>query len=91
MPPANVLGGGELVSRCAHVAGFKGFGTGAQLLRFAPSRYREQGCGWMSQAFSGGTKGASAHVCSRGRSPPGESPAADAGRDPACMGSILHP
>lgn len=58
MPPANVLGSGELVSRCAHTAGFRHLGPALSSCVSPHPRYREQGCGGMSQPFSGGTKGA---------------------------------
>lgn len=61
MPPADVPGGGERVSRCAHAAGFRRLGP-ALSSRVSPHpRYREQGCGGMSQPFRGGTKGQ--HSC----------------------------
>lgn len=46
MPPANVLGCGELVSRCAHVVGFKHLGPALSSLYFTPSPLQEAGlCG----------------------------------------------
>lgn len=71
MPPADVLGCGELVSRCAHVLGFKHLGLALSSLYFTPSPL--QGCVGMSQPCSGGTKGA-AHTSEAVAAPRQETP-----------------
>lgn len=88
MPPADVLG--ACVSLCPR-GGFQVFGTSAQLLRSTPSPLQVAGLWGDVTALQWWHKRGSAHVHSHGRSLPGGSSAADADRDPACMGSILHP
>lgn len=86
MPPADVLGGGERVSRCSHTVGFRGLGAALSSCVSPHPRYRVVGgCHSPPVAAQRGR----ADVRSRGRSPA-------AGmwmlmETPPAWGASLHP
>ena len=88
---SRVLGSGDLVSCCAHAAGFWCLGPALRSCVLPHHCYREQGCGGMSSPFSDDTKGA-VFMSTAVVGPHQEgAPAVDADRDDTSIGSIPHP